>query len=492
MENFFSNKLPEIVYASSDSSISRQISGLVKKGTLRKIAPRIYTSNLPDLPETIIRRNLFQILGELYPEAILSHRSAIEFRPTDSGNIYITHSYTKKIKWPGITLHFLEGPKAMDSDTLFAGKLFVSQFERALLENLQVSRRKGPESKVVSPSVIEERLEMELQVKGEDGLNKLRDKARVIAHQIGMEAEFQKLDAMVSALLSTKPSKILTSPVAMARALGHPYDAARVQLFEKLFTELKQHAYRSIPDPNTSVAAFEHFAFFEAYFSNYIEGTEFELEDAKRIVETGLPIDTRNEDSHDVLGTYQIVSNRNEMQIVPQHADELIGLLQERHLTLLKSRVSKKPGQFKDQNNKAGQSHFVDFTLVKGTLIKGFDYYNTLHDAFARAAYMMFMISEVHPFLDGNGRIARVMMNAEFVHQGEAKIIIPTVYRDDYLGALRKLTRQGDASVYIKMLQRAHQFSASIRGNDMNDMQQILEKSNAFMDVDEARLIMPH
>jgi len=28
---------------------------------------------------------------------------------------------------------------------------------------------------------------------------------------------------------------------------------------------------------------------------------------------------------------------------------------------------------------------------------------------------MMFLVSEVHPFLDGNGRIARVMMNAELI-----------------------------------------------------------------------------
>ena len=64
----------------------------------------------------------------------------------------------------------------------------------------------------------------------------------------------------------------------------------------------------------------------------------------------------------------------------------------------------------------------------------------------------MFLVSEVHPFLDGNGRIARVMMNAELVKQGQTKIIIPTVYRDDYIGAIRKLTRQEDPKAYIKML----------------------------------------
>ena len=104
----------------------------------------------------------------------------------------------------------------------------------------------------------------------------------------------------------------------------------------------------------------------------------------------------------------------------------------------------KKPGEFKDKNNRAGETHFVDHTLVKGTLIKGFDFYQALTHPFAKAAYIMFLVSEVHPFLDGNGRIARVMMNAELVKQGQTKIIIPTVYRDDYIGAIRKLTRQED------------------------------------------------
>jgi Fic family protein len=54
----------------------------------------------------------------------------------------------------------------------------------------------------------------------------------------------------------------------------------------------------------------------------------------------------------------------------------------------------------------------------------------------------MFLVMEVHPFLDGNDRIARVMMNAEPAAKDMSEIIVPTVYRIDYLGTLRKLTRR--------------------------------------------------
>jgi len=98
------------------------------------------------------------------------------------------------------------------------------------------------------------------------------------------------------------------------------------------------------------------------------------------------------------------------------------------------------------------------------------------------------MISEIHPFLDGNGRIARVMMNAELVKEKQTKIIIPTVYRDDYLGALRRLTRKKDPIVYVKMLQRAQEFSATIKANDMNETELHLEACNAFKEHDKAIL----
>ena len=92
--------------------------------------------------------------------------------------------------------------------------------------------------------------------------------------------------------------------------------------------------------------------------------------------------------------------------------------------------------------------------LVTGTLMKGFEVYRALEDSW-RAMFVMFLVAEVHPFADGNGRIARIMMNAELVHGNRARIIIPTVYREDYLLALRALTRNGNTEPYIRMLDRA-------------------------------------
>jgi hypothetical protein len=375
MENNIPIHLQEIIFVTNDRAINRQLSKLEKVGQIKKIAPRIYTSNLDESKEVIIRRNIFTILGKLYPGAVLSHRSAIEFKPTPANQIFVTYTYTKKIELPGITVRFMEGKPAIKGDNLFSGELYVAQQERAFLENLQPSRQVGATSKTITLPEIESKLEQIVQVKGEDGINQFRDKAREIANELGMQSEYEKLNKMIGALLTTKPSKILTSPFAVARALGNPYDKHRLELFEKLFIELKQQPFKERKEQNTENNAFRNFAFFEAYFSNYIEGTIFEIDEAKSIIQTEIPIPNRDEDSHDILGTYKLVSNQKEMNITPSNPEELINILQYRHQILLTARTSKKPGQFKDKNNRAGETHFVDHKLVRGTIIKAFEYY---------------------------------------------------------------------------------------------------------------------
>ena len=488
MENILPIHLQEIIFSSSDQKISKQISKLEKNGKIRKIAQRVYSSNLIDPPEAIIRRNLFIVLGRLYPGAILSHRSAFEFEPTNEGHIFLTYTYTKKVNLAGIILRFLEGHKALPGDNQISGGLHASQRARAFLENLQPSKNISGSSKCLPATTIENKLEQIIRVNGEDELNNLRDRASEIATELGMEKEFERLNKIISSLLNTNTPRILSSPIAVARAFGFPYDPARIKIFEDLFRVLKTSEFKNRPDKNTTAESFRNFAFFESYFSNYIEGTVFEIDEAKNIIDSNKPLPARNEDSHDVLGTYRIISNKDEMSVIPAKADELLQIIIYRHKILLEARPEKNPGLFKDRNNFAGSTSFVDFNLVRGTLLQSFDLLKALDHPFAKAAFIMFVLSEVHPFLDGNGRIARIMMNAELVKYGQSKIIIPTVYRDDYLGTLRKLTRQSDPLPYISMLQRAHEFSEYIYGDDYNAMLDYLKRCNSFMEHTEARL----
>ena len=191
-----------------------------------------------------------------------------------------------------------------------------------------------------------------------------------------------------------------------------------------------------------------------------------------------------------MLGTYQLVSHPNEMKIIPESGEHLLEIIRYRHRLLLSARPRKQPGSFRNKPVFAGNTSFVEPELLKGTLLKGYEYYRMLDQPFARAIFMMFLISEVHPFLDGNGRMARVMMNADLVNAGSSKIIIPTVYRDDYIGALRKLTRQEDPKTYIRMMERAYEFSANVYCEDRDEMMSYLESCNAFWEDTEGRVLI--
>jgi Fic family protein len=118
--------------------------------------------------------------------------------------------------------------------------------------------------------------------------------------------------------------------------------------------------------------------------------------------------------------------------------------------------------RFKLLKNQAGSTIFVNPENVLGTLKQGFDLYRKIDTAFGRAVFMMFLISEVHPFNDGNGRVGRIMMNGELVANGEQRVIIPIVYRNNYLAALRALSNSGYAEALIRTLDFAQKYTHSI------------------------------
>ncbi len=57
----------------------------------------------------------------------------------------------------------------------------------------------------------------------------------------------------------------------------------------------------------------------------------------------------------------------------------------------------------------------------------------------------------IHPFIDGNGRVARLLMNLALFQAGYPVAIIPPVLRRDYLDTLNK-THKGDDGPFINFI----------------------------------------
>lgn len=480
--------LPEVF--ASTREITRSVSRLARARRLRKLGPALYTTNLDDPPAVIVRRHLWQIVGLLAPGAVISHRTAIENRPAEDGSVFVTGGYDRTIELPGLVIRQIRGPGPLPGDTGFIAGLRLASRPRAFLENLAPSRARGRVARTVGREEVERRLSELLRIQGEGAVNRIRDEARHLAPALGLDAERQTLDAIAGALLDTR-NEALRAPAARAWSRGEPYDPQRMPLFEALRVALATGIFPSRPDTG-GPAAFAHVAFFDAYFSNFIEGTEFAVEEAEQIVFGGHIPRTRPDDAHDVLGTWRVVGNREDMRRRPRDFDDFEQLLRRRHATILEARHDKRPGQFKEEDNRAGSTVFVAPRLVRGTLRQGFEVYQSLDHPFARALAIMFLVAEVHPFIDGNGRVARAMMNAELVAAGECRIIVPSVFRNEYIGGLKRLTNHANPSAFTRTLDVCQQLAARVPFDDLGAARRALAACNAFADPgDEVKLRLP-
>jgi hypothetical protein len=477
-----SSNWPDLVF--SGEAAPAVLSRATQRGRLRRLGRGLYTGLVDADPTEIVHRHLWPIVAHEFPGAVISDRSVPAGGREHDGALFVIHRRARPVALPGVVVYPRPGPGPVEGDMELPDGLHIASIERALLDNLAPSRAKP--RRILDPSEFELWLERLLQQRGEDGVNDLRDRARRIAKEIDRLREMARLDEFVSAAMRTHDGIEAVTPAFAGRIAGEPFDADRVKRFSDLSDYLESVAPESIPAVNEDAGRRRLLPFYEAYFSNFIEGTEFTLEDAAEIIfDNVIPVE-RPQDAHDILGTYQIVADREEMRRTPHDSKELETLLKARHAVLLEGRPEKGPGQFKTRNNRAGGTHFVNWELVPGTLRRGFDVGGRLRNPFARAAFLMFLITEVHPFADGNGRIARIMMNAELESPGEVRIIVPTVYRNNYLSALRGATHNANYAALTAMLVFAWRWTARVNFSDRVHAEADLRKTNATRDSNEA------
>ncbi|WP_022726763.1 Fic family protein [Fodinicurvata sediminis] len=489
MPEFSIDAMPEVFV--SETAISKAVSAAVARGQLRKLASRLYTRNLDEEPNRLVRRNWYYLITSYYQDALITDRTALENQPASDGSVCLISDKKRDVVLPGLIFRPRKGPGPLESDKPFIGGARLASPARAWLENMRSSRARGERvARTLSRKEIEDRLDVLLRRQGEAALNRLRDEAREIAQQLDLEEEFEAFNELIGTLLGTRDADV-KGAVGKARAAGQPFDPERVHLFEALFAALRETIPTDRPAPKRTGEANANLSFFEAYFSNFIEGTEFSVKEAEDIVFKGVIPQERPDDAHDVLGTYRIVSDQAEMRKLPSDVDEFLTLLRRRHAAIMEARPDKNPGMFKTMTNRAGNTVFVAPDLVTGTLEKGFAFLQGLGEPFQRAVFMMLLVSEVHPFADGNGRAARIMMNAELVAGGQERIIIPTSYRTDYLGALKALSNNGHTTPLIRMLDYAQQYTHAIDWRDLDGARRVLEQTGAFAEGEDAKLRLP-
>jgi hypothetical protein len=484
-----------------DEAADRKIRREHKAGKLIRIASGMYVKPSSEPVENVVRRNWPKIVARLVPDGVATDRTGMDghpWRDRSSGSpagiayVFMSAPRTREIfKLPGLVVNIREGIGKVDGDVPYLGTYLAGQ-TRQLLDNLAPSRARSGPARTVGAVEVEKRLDRLCTTHGEAFLNDIRDRGRTLASQIDRNKEFEVLNAMISTLLQTRAAKALT-PQGQARAQGNPLDPDCIDRLVRLVRYLQDRAPTIISNQDTTPERLTAGAFMEAYFSNFIEGTEFSINEAVDIVFGGKIPAARPADGHDVLGTYLQLVDLGERSAGAVDADVFLEEIQERHRQLMLARPAVKPGIFKDRPNKAGDTTFVHPDLVIGTLREGINILSSLSDPFSKGLYIHFLLSDVHPFNDGNGRISRIMMSKELLAAGLSRIVIPTVYRGDYLDALRALSRRGDPSIFVRSLEFCQRVSAACSVAPIEGAIESWARTYAFCeDSRQTRLTMPN
>lgn len=473
-----------LITSKEDEAGARQIRRRAQANELKQIVERVYTSNLKDPIEEVVRRNVWYIVPHLFPDTVMTSRTGAKmspYRPVKDGTSYVflSGAYANRtVELPGMEIRLIEGPANLPGDTPMSpnGRFFAPSRARALLENLKPTRMRAGVQRNLSAEEFEDYLVTLLDSGGEENFNHIRDEARRLAPALNAEEEMKKLDRLMAGLLGTQKVRFAGKAAANRSAGADKECCNRLQT---QFAHLKSLSFPDRPSSEDERVRRAN-AFLEAYFSNFIEGTEFTIEEAKRIIEEGVAPVNRPADGHDVLATYRLLVDERALVARPRDYQEFEEMLRARHALLMDARPEKQPGKFKTVNNRVGSIPMVRPELVIGTLKFGFDLLQGLTEPFARGLFVHCLIAEVHPFDDGNGRISRLHFTSELLGGKQAQVIIPTVFREDYLGGMRSLTKRNDPAPITRACLRTQETLAAINEPTIDGVIEAWAKTNAF------------
>jgi hypothetical protein len=455
-----------------------------RAGEIVRLSAGVWTADTGSPAEVVVASNIWRIVSHHCPDAVVVDRTAARAGRIDGGVVTVaTDTRATPLTLPGVTV-LVRPLRRHPSDTPWAANLTGSAPARTLVDNLAVTRgSRGRPGRTLTRAELQDWLAERRLAWGDERLERLQVDAQGVAADFGAEVAAE-IDVLFDEVSGRVPLREGSGAFARAAVRGTAWDQRRVDLFERAAAHLGDSELLEFAAPFDD----GELPFFEAYFSNFIEGTEFTVDDAREIVETQTPPARRSADGHDILGTHRCVVDPIGRAQTSTDPDELIELMRSRHSTLMIGRPDVGRGEFKVSANQAGSVTFVDPDLVHGTLARGLALAGSLPPGLARAIYVMIVVTEVHPFTDGNGRAARLMMNAELSAVGQCRLVVPTVLRNEYVSSLRRISvNDGDPRALVSVLSHAWRWTAAMPWTDQAATDAQLAATNALLDSNEAQ-----
>jgi Fic family protein len=196
------------------------------------------------------------------------------------------------------------------------------------------------------------------------------------------------------------------------------------------------------------------------YNSNAIEGNTLTITETKVILEEGLTIG-RGKSLREHL---EVINHKEAIDYIDDIVSKNISIservIKDLHYIILKSIDNKNAGEYRKTNVLiSGSEHRpVEYFLIHERMEELINWYSENKDKLHPihlAAEFHFKYVYIHPFIDGNGRTARLLMNLILMSKGYPITVIKTENRDIYMKALEKASTQGELSEFLNIVSEA-------------------------------------
>ncbi len=191
------------------------------------------------------------------------------------------------------------------------------------------------------------------------------------------------------------------------------------------------------------------------YHSNAIEGNTLSLKETKVVLE-GITVGGKTLREH-----FEAINHREAIyfveELVRKEASLTEGIIKTIHQLILKNIDEDFAGVYRKTNVFISGAEHVppEAWRVQGEMHNFIDWYQcqgmALHPV-ERAARVHGDFVKIHPFVDGNGRTARLLMNFELMKNGFPPVVLPVGKRLEYYEALDRAHAKGDYAPFLLLI----------------------------------------
>ena len=217
---------------------------------------------------------------------------------------------------------------------------------------------------------------------------------------------------------------------------------------------LKEKLDKYRPLPNAAIRNLhEDLVLRWTYNSNAIEGNTLTLKETKVALE-GITIGGKTLREH-----FEAINHREAIYFVDELVQTAENLsewqIKSIHQLILKNIDDENAGQYRSINvTIAGADHFPpDFIQVPQRMEQFiYKYQNDTYHPVERAARIHCEFVKIHPFIDGNGRTARLLMNLELMKSGYPAVVLPIERRLVYYETLDLAHVKGNYEPFLSLI----------------------------------------